>query len=261
VRKLTLLDWIVCAVLLGIFGFFLLNRFSKEERWVNIKLRASSDDWQGNSNSPMWYGFGLLKGQSAYNTFGTKVAEIETIENYDIGGPNRLVLADIKLLTTFNKKTQTYTFNYQTLQVGKSLDLTFGQYNLRGLVTYIGDNAIPYSTTKLEVKLQSIYPWEANSYIVGVHMVDILGNIIGTIDAVDVQNAVVSELSDNHGRLIIIPTAENSLKDVTLRLTLKTYAMSGVPFFIDGTAIKIGNRIWLEFEHTAVKNAVISNIY
>jgi hypothetical protein len=261
VRKLTLLDWIVCAALLGIFGFFLLNRFSKEERWVNIKLKVSSDEWWWDANIPAWYGFELSKGQSAYNTFGKKVAEIETIENYDIGGSRRLISADMKLLATYNKKTQTYTFNYQTLQIGKALDFTFGRYNLRGLVTYIGDNGIPYSTTKLEVKLENIYPWEASSYIVGAHMTDMLGNVIATIDAVDVQNAVVSELTDNHGRLIIIPATQDSLKDVTLQLTLQTYTIHDVPFFIDGSAIKIGNRIWVEFERTAVKNAVISNIY
>lgn len=244
------------------FVFLLVNRLSRQEQWVSIRLKAANDEWWWSTNSPEeWYGAGLSKGQYAYNTFGKRVAEIQSVENYDVGGPRRLIYANLKILTTYNKNTHTYTFNYQTLQIGKPLDFTFNQNNLHGLVTYIGDNMIPYHDANLEVKLLGILPWEATSYTKGAQMRDVNGNIIGTIERVDVTDTLVSTITDNNGRLFILPTLDNTRKDVTLRLTLKTYVSNRVQYFIDGTAIKIGNHIWLEFERTAVKDAIISNIY
>jgi len=262
IKKLTLLDWIVCAVLLGIFGFFLLNRFAKQEQWIDVRLKVSGDEWWWNPGYPdNWYGLGLFKGQSSYNTMGKKIAEIQSIENYDVGGPRRLIFIDLNVLATRNKKTQIYTFNYQTLQIGKPLDLTFGKYNLRGLVTYIGSNTISYGTTELEIKLLSIYPWEANSYKEGIVMKDLAGNVVATITQVNITDSQLLELRDQYGKLFTIPASNNVYKDVTLRVTLKTYRLNGVPYYIDGSAIKVGNHIGIEFEQTAIKNGVISRIY
>lgn len=261
-KKLTFLDWIVCLVLIGVVGFFLINKFSKKEEWVSVKLKVTNDEWWWNTNNPdSWYGIGLMKGQSAYNGAGRKVAEIQSIENYDVGGPRRLILVDLNVLATYNKKTQTYTFNYQVLQIGKPLDFTFGQYNLRGLVTYIGNGVIPYGTTELELKLLSIYPWEADSYKQGVLMKDLVGNVVATIKQASVTDSQLLELIDRYGKLIAVPAPNNTHKDVTLRLSIKTYKVNNVPYYIDGSAIKVGNHIWIEFEQTAVKDGIISRIY
>ena len=262
IKKLTVLDWVVCLLLLGIVAFFLIIRTTKEQRWVGVTVRVSGDEWYYNLASPEhWYAEGLADGQAAYNSFGKKIAEVLSVENYDVGGPHRLIVVNLKLLTTFNKKINTYSFNYQVLQVGKPLDFTFGRYNLHGLVTYIGSTSIPYVTTDLEVKLHAIYPWEADSYKPELQMKDLEGNTVATIKSVEIQSAQVLELKNNYGDLVVVPFSYNSYKDVTIRLVIKSYMINGASYYIDGTAIKIGNRIWIEFEHTAVKDAIISKVY
>lgn len=261
-KKLTPLDWIVCLILIGVVGFFLINKFSKKEEWVSVKLKVTNDEWWWNTNNPdSWYGLGLMKGQSAYNGTGKKIAEIQSIENYDIGGPRRLILANLNVLATYNKKSKTYTFNYQVLQIGKPLDFTFTRYNLHGLITYIGNDAIPYGTTELELKLLSIYPWEAESYKQGVLMKDLEENVVATIKQVTITDTQLLEIKRRYGELFFAPAPNTTYKDVTLRIVLRTYNVNSVPYYIDGSSIKIGNHIWIEFEQTAVKDGIISRIY
>lgn len=261
-KKLTTLDWFFCCAILMVFIFLLVNRASKEQQWISVKLKVSNDEWLWQANNPYsWYGMSLSKGQSAYTSFGKKVAEIQSIENYDMGGPRRLIFANVKLLATYNKKTQTYSFAYQPLQIGKPLDFTFGQNNLHGLVTYIGDDIVPYGSTNIQVKLFTLYPWEANSYTKDSVMKDLDENIIGTIDDVEITDSTITKILDINERYIFFPVPANTYKDVAIRLSVRTYQVNNIPYFIDGSAIKIGNRIWLEFEHTAIKNGIISNIY
>lgn len=262
IKKLTVIDWVVGILLLGIVGFFLISSTMKAQRWVTVTLRVSGDQWYYNLAPPeYWYANNLVRGQVAYDSFGKKTAEILSVENYDIGGPNRLIIVRLKLLTSFNKKSKTYTFNYQTLQIGSPLDLTFGTNNLHGLVTYIDSTSIPYAMTDIQVKLLGVYPWEAASYQPGLQMKDFEGNTVATIRSVETQDTQAIQLQNQYGGLVAIPSLNSQYKDVTLRLSLKTIPVHGVPFYIDGSAIKIGNHIWIEFEHTALKNAIISNIY
>ncbi len=262
IKRLTLLDWIVCAVLLGLLGYFLVNRFAKQEQWVNVRLKISGEEWWWNPGYPEnWYGANLSKDQSAYNSFGKKVAQIQSVENYDAGKANRLIFVNLRLLTTYDKNTRTYTFNYQPLQIGKPMDLTFHQQNVRGLVTYVGNNLAPYTDTTLEVKLLAAYPWEADSLIKGLQMKDLGGNVIATINEVNITDAQVLEIRDKYGKLIALPAPYNTYRDVTLKVTLKTYAVNNTSFFVDGSAIKVGNKIWIEFEHTAIKDAIISKVF
>jgi len=232
------------------------------KKLISVKLKVSNDEWWWRGSNPEnWYAIGLSKGQFAYNTFGKQVAEIQSIENYDVGGPNRLIIVNLKLLSAYNKKTHGYSFNYQTLQIGKPLDLTFGTFNVHGLITHIGDTNMAYDDTDIEVKLLAIYPWEAASYVPGVQMKDSEGNVVGTINQVAVADSSVIEVWDNRGRLVSIPSFNNTRKDVTIKVTLKTYVANNIRYLIDGSAIKIGNHIWLEFEQTALKDAIISKIY
>jgi hypothetical protein len=261
-KKFALLDWIVLAILIALFSFFLINRQSKREQWTTVRLKVANEDWWWQGNAPEhWYAQNLTGGKAAYNSFGKKIGEVQSIENYDIGGPNRMIYANLKLLTTYNKNTQTYTFNYQTLQIGKSLDLTFGTFNLHGIVTNIEEHFVPDTDTRLEIKLLSVYPWEATSFIAGLQMKDPNNSIVAEIERVDVTNAQTLEVNDRYGKLIVFPALYTYYKDVTIQLRLKTKLIDNVPYFIDGSAIKVGNYIWIQFEKTAIKNGMISAVY
>jgi hypothetical protein len=257
-KKLTIFDWLILLCISILIGVFVISRYAKREEWVSIKLKISADEWWWTGNTPE---NNIINGQSSYDSFGKKIATIDTIEKYDLGGSNRLTYVNLKILASFNKKTQTYTFEYQPLEIGKSLDLTFAKYNIHGIVTYIGNNINIYTDKQIEVKLLAVYPWEANSYIEGLQMKDMEGNTVATVESVSVANADISQLQEMSNRIILFPSVNDQRKDVTMRLTIKTYPLNGVLYFIDGAAIKIGESIWFQFEQTAIRNAIITKIF
>lgn len=261
IKKLSILDWLIIAGICIVFGFVLYNRMTKKEEWIWVKLNISNNTswWQG--SAPYWYAQGLTKGQFAYNSFGQKIAEVGSIENYDMGGTNRLIYIDLKLLVSYDKRQHIYLFNYQPLQIGNQMDLTFSQYNVRGIITYIGSNTIPYKDKEIEVKVLNAYPWEADSYKEGMQMTDMSGNPVATILSVTVADNTVSQLYDTDGRLILISNPDSDRKEITMLLKIKTFSFTGVSYFIDGAAIKIGENIWFQFQNTAVKSALITRIY
>lgn len=262
IKKLSILDWLIIVSVCVIFGFVVYNRLTKKEEWVWVKLHIAQDSsWYQGVSPPYWYAQGITKGQSAYNTFGQKIAEIGSIENYDMGGTNRLIYTDIKLHVSYDERQHIYMFNYQPLQIGNLIDLTFNQYNVHGVVTYINDKSIPYKDREIEIKLLAAYPWEADSYKEGMQMTDISGNPVAQILSVDIADSNISQLYDTNKRLIFIANQNDARKDVTIRLKIKTFAFAGVSYFIDGAAIKIGEAIWFQFQNTVIKNAIITHIY
>jgi hypothetical protein len=262
IKKLSILDWLIIAGVCVVFGFLLSNRLTKKEEWVSIKLKISYDtSWLSRTSPPYWYMQGLTKGQSAYNSFGQKIAEVVSIENYDQGSTSRLIYIDLMLRVSYSKKQHIYLYNYQPLQIGNQIDLTFNQYNVRGIVTYIGSNTIQYKDKEIEVKLLSEFPWQADSYKEGLRMTDVSGTTVAQILSVAVADATLSQLQFADGRVIMINNPNDIRKEVTLRLKIKTFTFAGVSYFIDGAAIKIGETIWFEFQNTVVKNAYITRIF
>jgi hypothetical protein len=262
IKKLSILDWFIIAGVCVVFGFVLYNRVTKKEEWIWIKLNISDNtSWSQGSPPPYWYAQGLTKGQSAYNSFGQKIAEAGSIENYDMGGTNRLIYMDIKLLVSYDKRQHIYLYNYQPLQIGNQIDLTFNQYNVRGIVTYIGSNKIQYQDKEIEVKLLNEFQWSADSYKEGLRMTDMSGTTVAQILSVSTTDTTVSQLTDSDGRMILISNPDPSRKEVTIRLKIKTFTFAGASYFIDGAAIKIGENIWFQFQNTAIKSAIITRIY
>lgn len=194
----------------------------------------------------------------AYNSFGEKVAEITNVENFDVGAYTRRLYVDVQLKGSYDKKRKIYLYNFQALQIGKPIDLTFGKNNVRGLITYINDPKIDYTQKKISVMIHKTRPWIADSYTPGMEMKDSLGRVLARIDTVRTTLAQYYEFSDIRGKTILV--VDPDFRDITLDLTIATFRSGDTAYFIDRAAIKIGEKIWFQFPNAAIRDAEITKI-
>lgn len=234
----------------------------KKEEWISITVKPAPDSWWWDSQPPEhWYIDNLSVGQKSFNTFGKNIAEITNLQTIDSGGARRISYIEMKILASYDKKRKIYQYNFQPLQIGKPIDLTFGANNVHGLVTYIGSDGIKYINKEIDVKIFAAFPWEAESYKQGMQMKDSLGRVLVEIKSVNVKNSQNYEFYDTAGRRFVVSGTDENRKDITLRLKINAHQSKNSVVFIGGEAIKIGEEIWLHFPNVIVKRAIISKIY
>lgn len=257
--RLNIFDTLVIIIVIAIIGTLFWFRISRKTEWINIRMLISNDEWWWDSAPPQWwYVDELQNGLTAQNSFGEKTAVLSNVEVFDIGTYRRRAYVDIKLKGSFDKNRQLYLYNFQPLQIGKPLDLTFGKNNVKGLVIYINKGEVTYQNRRIEVKIFKIRALEAESLVRGLEMKDSLGRILASIDDVQISPSLEYVFSDIRGQNVAVT---NPLyRDVTLQLTIKTFISANSEHFMDRSAIKVGEKIWFQFPKTVIRDAEISKI-
>lgn len=250
---------VVGLMVLALLSFVWL-RVSRKTEWITLRLVVANDEWWWEGAPPQWwYVDGLQAGQTAKNALGETVAEIVNVQSFDVGAYRRRAFVDIKVKGAHDTRRQVFLYNYQPLQIGKSLDLTFGKNNVRGIITYIDNLPQDFKEKTIEVKLAAVHPWVTSSFYPGLKMTDSQGHPLASILSVDVVPSSVKEVVEIHeNKEIKFPPA--LFQDVTLRVKIKTFHSGGVDYFVDRAAIKIGERIWFQFPQTLVRDAEITRI-
>ncbi len=257
--RINIFDLSVITIVLLVLGTFLWLRMAQKNEWISLRVMVTNDEWWWQGNPPQfWYADNLRPNQQAYNSFGEKVAEITNVESFDVGAYTRRLYVDVQLKGAYDKKRKIYLYNFQPLQIGKPIDLTFGKNNVRGLITYINDPKIDYTKKKIEVTLRQVRPWVAGSYLPGMEMKDSLGRVLARIDSAQTTLAQNYDFSDIRGKKILV--VDPDYRDVTLQLTIATFRSGDTAYFIDRAAIKIGEKIWFQFPNAAIRDAEITKI-
>lgn len=258
--NINLFDVLVLTAIILVIGVFLWLRASKKTEWINVRLVVANDEWWWEGQPPQWWYVDDLKvGQTAYNSFGEKVAEIYNIESFDTGGYKRRAFIDLRLKGAYEKKRQIYTYNFQPLQIGKPLDLTFGKHNVRGLITYIDKIEIDYKQKKIQVRLAQVNTWIAESIRNGIEMKDSQGRVLAVVESVEVRPYTYYEFSDIRGQMIKVTNPD--FREVLVTLTINTFESGGYTYFVDRAAIKIGEKIWFQFPQAVIREAEITKIF
>ena len=268
-ERLNLFDRLLIIGCLLLLGVLIFSKFSRKTEVVTIRIKITNDEWWWEGNPPTyWMLEGLSIGQEAYNSFGKRVAEIVDIHSVDTWGDKKEIFVDVNLLSSYNKRLKIYNYNFQPLQIGKPIDLVFGKSNVRGIIAYIGVDDIVYEEKEIEIKMLSVFPWEVDSYKIGLETKDTEGRVVVKIIEVRVENAqgfYLPEQRETGGnfymRRLIVGGEDLSRKDMTLRLRIKTIVQDGVSYFIDGSTVRVGNEIWFHFPEVVIKSGVISKIF
>lgn len=223
-------------------------------------MRISNDEWTAENPPANWYIHNLVPGLSSYGSYGEENGKILKIMSFDVGGTSRRAAIDVRLLTTFDKTRKVYMFNYQPLQIGKMLDLTFEKNNIHGMVINIGKDIETPQEKEIEVKLYASESQIAETYQKGMQMKDSENNVLAEITDIQMKNSPGFRLYDSDGRLILIPQEDPTHQDIVFRLKVKTYESDGIYYFVDGAAIKVDDDIWFHFPTITIKGAKIIRI-
>ncbi len=267
--KLSIFDLMVGGLIILLVLSLVWFRLARKTTWITVRLVVTNDEWWWEGAPPQWwYAEGLSVGQTSRDSFGQSVAEIVNVENFDVGAYWRRSFVDMKLKGTYDARRQVYLFNYQPIQIGKPIDLTFGKNNIRGVITYIENLPDAYTDKTIEVKMSTVRPWVADSYKPGLAMKDSQGRILAEVLSVRVApteaRSVVEGASGKIGEIQngTERTYDPSLfRDVTLRLRIKTFKSGEIFHFVDRAAIKIGEKIWFQFPQAVAREAEITEIF
>jgi hypothetical protein len=260
-KKINAFDLIVVAIIFLILGSLLWLRVSRKTEWISLRLVVANDEWWFEGSAPQWwYVEDLSVGQTAKNTFGETVAEITNVQSFDVGEYRRRAFVDLKVKGYYDTKRGIYVYNYQPLQIGKPLDLTFGKHNVRGLITYIENTPENFTEKTIEVYMPAVSLWVAQSYQEGVKMRDSQGRTLAEIVDVMINPTTAQEIIKVFPDTAEVKFGPSQFYDLWLLMKVQTFESEGVNYFVDRAAVKVGERIWFQFPETAVRQAEITRI-
>lgn len=250
---------IVVAIILTLSGVFWFRQ-SKKDEWVNVSIRIMNDEWWWPGTDPeSWYSDGLKVGDVALNSFGKPIAKITQIDLADLGISKFKTTIHVELLVTHDTVKQLYLYNFQPLLVSKPIDLSFGEHGVKGIVTAINQPSEEKKYKKIDVKMVKIFPWVAESYKVGLFATNPQG--LKTVEVLKLQVTpnVSRVFSDIRGEMISV--LNQDYRDAYVTISVLSYKIGDVWYRTDGAQLKVGDKIWLHFPETTMKDAEILKVY
>ena len=269
-RKLNFFDLIIALIILMILGFFIYNRLQRQITWINVRISVENSDWWYKGSEPSyWYASNLKVGDVIKDSAGKIVAEVSKVDNYDGGEYYRDIYVDLKLRVDFDKKKKQYLYEFKPLVVGSSLLLNFAQFQLRGLVIGL-ENQHPqylYKTIKVSGKHAERIK-RANSLLITKEVAEKVqpgaqafagnGELVAEVLEVKKKPATYHEYSDIRGRMELVQNPD--FYDLEMLVKVKALQALGIYYYVNNTALKVGNFIWLQFPEFALEDMKIIEI-
>lgn len=264
ISKFNFFDYLVIFLLILALSFFIYNRLRRQSVWTNVRLSVENVDWWYGNDSPpkFWYVNTLEVGDEVKDSFGQKIAEVINIDNYDQGGPYRMIFVDLKVKVDFDKNKNQYLYEFKPLTIGSSLILNFPENQLRGLVVQVGEDDIDYFFKTIKVVNQGVQrkvlKAVADQVAVGDRVYDLDGNVMAEILEVKKEISNWYEYSDVRGEMIEIYNPD--YRDLEIVLKVKAFSNLDRVFYINNTVLKVGSKIWFQFKDYAIEDATIIEI-
>jgi hypothetical protein len=261
IAKLNIFDYLVVFLLFFILVFFVYNRFQRQSTWVNVRLAIENVDWWYGSGVPPkhWYANQLEVGDEVRDSFGKKIAEVINIDNYDQGGPYRMIFVDLKMSVDYDKNRDQYLYEFKPLTTGSPLILNFPKNQLRGLIIQIGEKETEYFFKTIKVSKKKSEKSLADQIKVGDKAYDTEGDLVAEI--LDFKNSVNSfhEYSDIRAQMVQV--YDPDYRDLELTLKVKAFNNLDLDFYINNAVLKVGSKIWFEFKDYVIANAEIIEVF
>lgn len=260
IDKLNIFDYLIIFLLLLVLTFFVYNRLQRRVVWTNVRIAVENVDWWYGSGTPprYWYANNLQAGALAKDAFGQTVAELVNIDNYDQGGPYRMIYVDLKLRVDFDKKKNQYLYEFKPLTIGSSLIINFPENQLRGIIVNAGEQEIDYFYKTIKVVKKEMLNSTADKIIAGDKAYDANGSLIVEILEIEKETNSSYIYSDIRGGMI--KTYNPDYQDLTMLVKIKSFSNLDRDFYINNTVLKLGSKIWFQFKDYAIEDATITKI-
>lgn len=258
-RKLNFFDYIIIFLLFVVIAFFAYSRLQRNSTLVNVRVSIENLDWWYQGIPPSyWYLADLKKGEALTNSFGKKIAEVVNVDNYDLGGYSRAIYVDLKMEVDFDKKKNQYLYEFKPLVTGSSLVMNFANQQLRGIVISVGEEEIEYFYKTIKVEVRDVEPSLADKVLVGVKSYDTNGEVIAEI--LDAKKTLTSYYTFSDIRAKKIEVVDPEFRDLEIVLKVKSFRELDREFYINKAVLKIGAKIWFQFEDFALEDTKIIEI-
>lgn len=259
VKKLHFFDWLVLGGIAVIIVFFFYLRTARKAETIPVRILFSRDDWGVQATgTPFWVIEEIAEGDKAFNSLGNEMATVREVSVVDTGGPYRIAQVVVDLSVTYDEKTKTHSYNYQPLQVGKTLSLAFEKGSVRGVVLQVADEEIEYVEKTVRLRLEEVLPERAAQFVRGLQAKDNSGRVIAEVQDVRVMENRYYEFSSSLNQNVLV--ANPDFRDVEFTVKLKAFQNGASFYYVNNAALKVGNEIWLEFPEVSGGPAFILEV-
>lgn len=261
--KIKPLDWVIIAISFGVLVFFVAASLN-QERWITIEFKVTNPATyfpnMGGGDAPYWVADKIRTGDIQYDTLGKKNLEILSIKKWGYQYKETWVTASIK--AKYKPKQKKYTFLYQPLEIGRSIDVTINGSNIHGIVSSIegfSDTRPLYtiwvktriidSSSYYSMNTRGVDSWVAQHIDKNEQIRDLYGKVIATILDLEIKPAE-RVVTTYDGRVLVI---EDPLKkDVYLTLELQVTKPDNTYMFLEDKPILIGSSVPLLFKNLVI---------
>jgi len=252
-KKLKRLDYLIILIVFAIFSSLIISKIIKKTEWVTVGIIITNEEWwwQNEKQTSYWLAKDLSIGSFAKNTFGENIAEIIDKQTFEDGEGRKTVFVVLRLQSQFDKKRNLYLFNSEPLEVGKSINLSFGDQNVDGVISFFGEGLINDQVNlKITIKTKWVDYQVAEKINKSTVMSDESGRILAKV--LDFKNEIHShyEFSDIRGKSILV--YDPKYRDVVMDLEVRAYKYGNNYYFIDGNKIGIGENMKLYFDTLSI---------
>ncbi len=262
-KKLKPLDWFFTVVLVSIL-LFLISTSLNQDKWIKIEFKVINSPTyfpnNGGGDAPFWVADKIRIGDVQFDNFGKKNLEILNIRKWGYQNKEMWITASVK--AKYKAKQKKYTFLYQPLEIGRTIDVTINGSNIHGIVSGIDgiSDTRRIFTVTIKARLidtwssysaytRGVEPWIANAVEKNAEIKDPSGKIIAKILDVDVRPAE-RVVSTTDGRTNV--TEDPLKKDVFLTLQLGVTKQDDTYMFLEDKPIIIGWSIPIYLNNVAI---------
>ena len=250
---------IIIATLIITGALFLLSISNLGTEWTTVTLKISPEEWWWNAKNPQYWLTDTYKiGASAYNSWGTKEAEITDLEILEDRSTLKSAILTLRLLTKRNNKQHLIMFRNKPLSVGGYLVIDSEDFIISGIVTSVNKKRSKLVEKIVEIKILGEYRWVADSINVGD---------IGTNSKLEPIVEILSKKVEPAKNTIVLENDipiylrnNPNLADITLTIKIMVKEEGGLLIYREGQVIKIDEKLYLQFPHINLKGARVTKI-
>jgi hypothetical protein len=179
---------IAISILIGFFFFF----YRKAE-YITIQVKVTNQEVLYASMLPKnSYSRHFTKGDVERDAVGRVITEVIDVESYPITQDHQIVYLTLRVRSTYDTRTQTYSARGKTLMYGTPIRFNLNSVTFDGFVTQVPTTAVSHKEKIMKVQAVSRYmePSIANAVKVGDTIVNSRNEVLIKITNVRVEPAM-----------------------------------------------------------------------
>lgn len=231
----------------------------QKDTYITVELLASGGEWWWGVPPPYyWNGRDVKAGMKEYDQLSKPIVEVLDVVKYNEDNRSFMWIK-ARLKVTRNYLTKEYIFQQETLQIGRTINISPGNVSLIGNVVGIEGVGSIWKTQYIQLtsKAQMIKPWESDAVHVGDTVKDNNGDLVVEVLDKQVDGADIMT-TDWQGNAL--HKKSPILQDMTLTMKVRVIKNAGQYFFNYYQPIAIGTSMRVQFASTAIDSNIQSFI-